>query len=151
MRLEIPRPVCCQNCLAIGNTSLGKSTMCKAISPLEPDDEVGESEWIKNCTRRTVGVDTRSKHCATKKSRQWLAKDAFGNKTHCSFCKPNLLSQIRESWSTRSTMHASSKVLKQGTYFLYALMNEKSWVTCAHGINDPLFTFLISHIISPGR
>lgn len=112
MRLEIPSPVCCQNCRAIGKASEGNKTICR---DRQDDDEiVGEVEDVlssgqtKNSIRRTrMGASER----LAKNSRQNSATFFDGHRRHLSSCVPNFFSQMLASYCTPSAGEGTIRIL----------------------------------------
>ena len=93
-RLEIPSPVCCQNCFANGNASDGKRTMCRVISF---EDIV--------CDELSLGL-ARKSHRRAEYERFWdinsrHASAIFleGNNIHLSPNRPNFFSHNEASFA----------------------------------------------------
>lgn len=95
--LDIPHPVCCQNCLAIGKASAEKSTICNSMDSddLELCEEFLLSSdrimnWF-NLTGEAVLAIIKERHCS--------AIFFDGQSKHFSPLTPNFCSQIPASYN----------------------------------------------------
>ena len=133
-RLEMPSPVCCQNCLAKADLLSGKSTR----------KTERESE-MQCCTTREVTSRT------ARNARHASADLRDGKTREVSLNVLNFCSRREESW--RRTMGISEKIARlfaeQVAHLLDVRVYEKARIPCLHGIHNPRLAFFLSNIIGP--